>query len=138
MSPRRPPPSAAAAVYVVGLINTDLVAYVERLPVGGETLFGERFAQFAGGKGTNQAVAAARAGAATTFIGAVGDDAFGSAVSGALYQETSEGTRACLEDRVRAKSFRRGRQWRQCAGLHSPGWHDLMAVPESSVASVVE
>ena len=50
--------AAAAAVYVVGSINTDLVVYVERLPVGGETMFGERFAQFAGGKGANQAVAA--------------------------------------------------------------------------------
>ena len=46
-----------APVFVVGSINTDLVAYVERLPAPGETLFGERFAQFAGGKGANQAVA---------------------------------------------------------------------------------
>ena len=41
----------AAPVHVVGSINTDLVAYVQRLPAPGETLFGERFAQFAGGKG---------------------------------------------------------------------------------------
>ena len=68
-----------AAVHVVGSINTDLVAYVERLPAPGETLFGDRFAQFAGGKGANQAVAAARAGAAVSFHGAVGDDAFGEA-----------------------------------------------------------
>ena len=76
----------SGAVYVVGSINTDLVAYVERLPVGGETLFGERFAQFAGGKGANQAVAAARAGATTTFIGAVGDDAYGRAGRDSLEQ----------------------------------------------------
>ena len=68
-----------APVFVVGSINTDLVAYVERLPAPGETLFGERFVQFAGGKGANQAVAAARAGAAASFHGAVGDDAFGRA-----------------------------------------------------------
>lgn len=68
-----------APVFVVGSINTDLVAYVQRLPAPGETLFGERFAQFAGGKGANQAVAAARAGAAVSFHGAVGDDAFGHA-----------------------------------------------------------
>ena len=68
-----------AQVFVVGSINTDLVAYVQRLPAPGETLFGERFAQFAGGKGANQAVAAARAGAAVSFHGAVGDDAFGHA-----------------------------------------------------------
>ncbi len=78
--------AAAAAVYVVGSINTDLVAYVQRLPVGGETMFGERFAQFAGGKGANQAVAAARAGATTTFIGAVGDDAYGRAGRASLEQ----------------------------------------------------
>ena len=71
--------SALAGVYVVGSINIDLVVYVERLPAGGETLFGERFAQFAGGKGANQAVAAARAGARTAFYGAVGDDAYGRA-----------------------------------------------------------
>jgi ribokinase len=73
-------------VYVVGSINTDLVVYVERLPAGGETLFGERFAQFAGGKGANQAVAAARAGARTAFYGAVGDDAYGRAGRASLEQ----------------------------------------------------
>ena len=76
-----------APVYVVGSINTDLVAYVERLPAPGETLFGERFAQFAGGKGANQAVAAARAGAAVSFHGAVGDDAFGHAGRAGLRQD---------------------------------------------------
>jgi ribokinase len=78
--------SALAGVYVVGSINTDLVVYVERLPAGGETLFGERFAQFAGGKGANQAVAAARAGARTAFYGAVGDDAYGRAGRASLEQ----------------------------------------------------
>ena len=77
---------ALAGVYVVGSINTDLVVYVERLPAGGETLFGERFAQFAGGKGANQAVAAARAGARTAFYGAVGDDPYGRAGRASLEQ----------------------------------------------------
>ena len=76
-----------APVFVVGSINTDLVAYVQRLPAPGETLFGERFAQFAGGKGANQAVAAARAGAAVSFHGAVGDDAFGHAGRTGLRQD---------------------------------------------------
>ena len=76
-----------AQVFVVGSINTDLVAYVQRLPAPGETLFGERFAQFAGGKGANQAVAAARAGAAVSFHGAVGDDAFGHAGRAGLRQD---------------------------------------------------
>ena len=76
-----------ARVDVVGSINTDLVAYVNRLPAPGETLFGERFAQFAGGKGANQAVAAARAGAEVSFHGAVGDDAFGHAGRDGLRQD---------------------------------------------------
>ena len=77
---------APAGVYVVGSINTDLVVYVARLPEPGETLLGERFAQFAGGKGANQAVAAARAGARTAFYGAVGDDAYGRAGRASLEQ----------------------------------------------------
>jgi ribokinase len=67
-----------ARVFVFGSINTDLVVYVERLPVPGETVSGGRFAQFPGGKGANQAVAAARAGARVELHGCLGDDAFGS------------------------------------------------------------
>ena len=70
---------AAGRVLVVGSINTDLVAYVERLPEPGETVGGARFAETAGGKGANQAVAAARAGASCVLHGAVGDDAHGRA-----------------------------------------------------------
>ena len=69
----------AGRVLVVGSINTDLVAYVERLPEPGETVGGARFAETAGGKGANQAVAAARAGASCVLHGAVGDDAYGRA-----------------------------------------------------------
>lgn len=64
-------------VYVFGSINTDLVVYVERLPAPGETVSGGRFEQFSGGKGANQAVAAARAGAQVEMHGCLGDDAFG-------------------------------------------------------------
>jgi ribokinase len=64
-------------VLVVGSSNTDLVARTPRLPSPGETVAGSSFATFAGGKGANQAVAAARAGANVTFAGATGDDAFG-------------------------------------------------------------
>ena len=55
----------------------DLVATVPRLPQPGETLPGEGFALHPGGKGANQAVAAAKLGAATTLVGCVGEDAFG-------------------------------------------------------------
>ncbi len=64
-------------VFVFGSINTDLVVYVERLPAPGETVSGGRFARFAGGKGANQAVAAARAGARVLMHGCLGDDEFG-------------------------------------------------------------
>ncbi|MFM9888542.1 MAG: ribokinase [Burkholderiales bacterium] len=64
-------------VIVVGSINVDLVARVDRFPRPGETLFGHDLRKFPGGKGANQAVAAARLGAQSAIVGAVGDDAFG-------------------------------------------------------------
>src|SRR5919204_619391 len=59
---------------VVGSVNLDLVARCERLPRAGETVTGGSFARYPGGKGANQAVAAARLGAAITFVGAIGED----------------------------------------------------------------
>jgi ribokinase len=61
---------------VVGSINLDLVARVEHLPRPGETVAGVDFARVPGGKGANQAVAAAKLGARVRMVGAVGDDAF--------------------------------------------------------------
>lgn len=61
-------------VVVVGSLNLDLVTRTERLPGPGETVIGISYAEFAGGKGLNQAVAAARAGASVALVGAVGAD----------------------------------------------------------------
>ncbi|MDW8309728.1 MAG: ribokinase [Verrucomicrobiales bacterium] len=65
-------------IVVVGSSNTDLIVRVPRIPRPGETILGGRFTTAPGGKGANQAVAAARAGARVTLIARVGRDAFGS------------------------------------------------------------
>lgn len=74
-------------VVVVGSSNTDLVVHAPQLPKPGQTVLGGTFQQFAGGKGANQAVAAARAGAEVIFVGARGDDAFGAQARAALRAE---------------------------------------------------
>ncbi|HEX5396837.1 MAG TPA: ribokinase [Candidatus Limnocylindria bacterium] len=74
-------------ITVIGSINVDLVVRADRLPQPGETILGGRFTQFHGGKGANQAVAAARAGGQVTMIGAVGDDAYGLMAVQALSDE---------------------------------------------------
>lgn len=71
-------------VVVVGSVNVDLVLRAARLPVPGETVTGGVFEQHHGGKGANQAVAAARLGRPTLFVGAVGADAFGREALAAL------------------------------------------------------
>ncbi|MBL8120029.1 MAG: ribokinase [Anaerolineae bacterium] len=66
----------SAKIVVVGSFNMDLTAYMERMPRPGETVSGRRFVTGPGGKGSNQAVAAARLGAEVTFVGRVGQDVF--------------------------------------------------------------
>jgi len=65
----------------------DLVTRAPRLPKGGETLIGQSFTTVSGGKGANQAVAAARLGAQVSMIGCVGNDAYGEVLRGALLAE---------------------------------------------------
>lgn len=67
------------SIWVVGSINMDLIATTERIPSPGETVLGDRFFQAHGGKGANQAVAAARSGAKVVLVGSVGNDGFGEA-----------------------------------------------------------
>lgn len=69
----------SAKIVVVGSSNTDLVVRVPRLPAAGETVLGGDLSTVAGGKGANQAVAAARLGAQVTFVACVGQDAYGTA-----------------------------------------------------------
>jgi ribokinase len=74
-------------VVVVGSINMDMVVATDTFPRLGETLFGTRFSTNPGGKGANQAVAAARLGAEVTMLGCVGADAFGEQMKATLERE---------------------------------------------------
>src|SRR5689334_14394052 len=64
-------------IAVLGSTNMDLVAYVDKAPRRGETVTGRQFRTIPGGKGANQAIAAARAGATVSMIGAIGTDTYG-------------------------------------------------------------
>jgi ribokinase len=69
---------------VVGSANMDLVGLAERLPLPGETVLGDECLMIPGGKGANQAIAAARAGGQAVFLGAIGSDAFGVSLNARL------------------------------------------------------
>ncbi|MFG2560637.1 PfkB family carbohydrate kinase [Streptomyces sp. NPDC048496] len=71
-------------IAVLGSTHMDLVAYVARAPQRGETVTGREFRTVPGGKGANQAVAAARAGGDLMMIGTVGDDAYGAQLRSGL------------------------------------------------------
>jgi ribokinase len=73
-----------ARIVVVGSLNMDLVAVAPRIPVAGETITGSNFFTAPGGKGANQAYAAAKLGGATAMLGRVGEDDFGRAMRGNL------------------------------------------------------
>ena len=71
------PETSRASILVLGGINIDLIATADRIPLPGETVTGDLFYTTPGGKGANQAVAAARMGARVQMVGRVGKDAFG-------------------------------------------------------------
>jgi ribokinase len=74
-------------IVVVGSLNMDLVVQVPAIPKPGETVLGNDFATFPGGKGANQAVAAARLGASVTMIGQIGADTYGESLVNNLVTE---------------------------------------------------
>lgn len=88
-------------IVVVGSYNTDLVVYMPELPQIGETVTGHRFTTGPGGKGSNQAVAAARLGADVTFIGRVGKDNFAT-LGLNLWQQEGINTQYVIKDDTRA------------------------------------
>ena len=67
----------SSPIIVFGSINMDLVVYSDKQPVKGETILGNSFETFQGGKGANQAVAVSRLGFPVSLIGKVGNDVFG-------------------------------------------------------------
>src|SRR5665213_832717 len=74
-------------ILVIGSANTDMVVKSAKLPLPGETLLGGNFFMNAGGKGANQAVAAARSGGNVTLIAKVGNDIFGKQTIEGLQKE---------------------------------------------------
>ena len=78
------PQQTRPSVVVLGGINMDLVTITPRFPEAGETVVGSRFLIYPGGKGANQAIAAARMGASVDMVGRVGDDVFGPQLLGSL------------------------------------------------------
>ena len=84
------PKEFAFDVVVVGSANLDLVATLDHLPKPGETIVALGYAEHAGGKGVNQAVACARMGARTAFVGCVGNDAFGQFIIDTLHNAAAD------------------------------------------------
>ncbi|WP_059173710.1 ribokinase [Bacillus sp. FJAT-27445] len=87
---------AKKKITVIGSINMDLVTKVSRIPKVGETVTGEAFYTIPGGKGANQAVAAARLGADVSMIGCVGDDGFGRELISKLQLESIDTSRVAV------------------------------------------
>ncbi len=107
-------------IVVVGSINLDLVATSERAPRPGETLSGTSFATFNGGKGANQAVAAAKLRYPVRMIGKVGDDAFGAGLK--------QGLRRAGVD-VKGVAIEKGSSGVALINLGSDGQNSIVVVP---------
>ena len=92
-APRKP------LIAALGGLNMDLAVVSERMPAPGETVFGESFRAAPGGKGGNQAVAAARLGADVRMVGRVGEDDFGRALAENLRREGVDASRVATDPR---------------------------------------
>lgn len=112
-------------VCVVGSLNLDLVARVERLPGPGETVLGHDFSEHPGGKGANQAVAAARAGARTSIIGAVGNDAAGRTLASVVSVEGVDVTGLMTVEAPTGRAL---------IGVDDTGENSIMVVPGANAA----
>ncbi|CAM9892781.1 unnamed protein product [Phaeothamnion confervicola] len=116
-------------VCVVGSANLDLVAGAPRLPGPGETVMGTTFAEHAGGKGLNQAVAAARAGASVAFVGAIGVDAAGLQLRQVMNDERIDTT---------ALSIAEAPTGRALIGVSDEGENSIIVVPGANGTVTVD
>ncbi|MEY2847955.1 MAG: hypothetical protein RI885_620 [Actinomycetota bacterium] len=94
-----------SSVVVVGSANVDIVLRVDRAPAPGETVLAAGSAVYAGGKGLNQVIAAARAGASATLVGALGSDADGDLLAGVVLEEGIRGDLLRRVDAPTGKAF---------------------------------
>jgi len=99
------PKDFAFDVVVVGSANLDLVATLDHLPIPGETIVALDYSEHAGGKGVNQAVACARMGARTAFVGCVGNDDAGVFLRGVLENEGIDTTMLRVVDMPTGRAF---------------------------------
>ena len=99
------PKDFAFDVVVVGSANLDLVATLDHLPKPGETIVALGYAEHAGGKGVNQAVACARMGARTAFVGCVGNDDAGMFLRGVLENEGIDTTMLSVVEMPTGRAF---------------------------------
>jgi ribokinase len=117
-------------VCVVGSANLDLVATASRLPNPGETVLGRDYAEHPGGKGLNQAVAAARAGARTSFVSAVGDDSAGSVLLEVMRHDGIDTSRVARRSGVPTG--------RALIGVSDDGENSIIVVPGANATVEVE
>jgi ribokinase len=118
------------SVCVVGSANLDLVATSSRLPAPGETVLGRDFAEHPGGKGLNQAVAAARAGARTAFVSAVGDDNAGSVLIDVMRHDGIDTAHVARRDGVPTG--------RALIGVADDGENSIIVVPGANATVAVD
>lgn len=107
-------------VCVVGSANLDLVATVRRLPGPGETVSGDSYAEYPGGKGLNQAVAAARAGASVAFVGALGTDAAAATLRNVFADDGIDAGRVASESEPTGRAL---------IGVAATGENSIIVVP---------
>ena len=115
-------------VVIVGSANLDLVARTPRLPKPGETVTGSNYFEFCGGKGANQAIAAARAGANTAFIGALGNDHAGETLRAAFKHDDVD---------ISAVQFVSEPTGRALIGVSDDGENSIIVVPGANHAITI-